>query len=89
MALMDKDRDKLQPIIKSYNCRIVSFVFHLLLQMPEGYAHRNDFERRIKKLRLSVLMDNRARKKARLACLFSFIGFGLVQKIFNKMKTRK
>lgn len=88
MALMDKDRDKLQPIIKSYNCRIVSFVFHLLLQMPEGYTHRNDFERRIKKLRLSVLMDNRARKKARLACLFSFIGFGLVQKIFNKVKTR-
>lgn len=89
MTLMDKDRDKLQPIIKSYNCRIVSFVFHLLLQMPAGYAHRNDFERRIKKLRLSVLMDNRARKKARLACLFSFIGFGLVQKIFNKVKTRK
>lgn len=89
MALMDKDRDKLQPIIKSYNCRIVSFVFHLLLQMPEGYAHRNDFERRIKTIRLSVLMDNRARKKARLACLLSFIGFGVVQKIFNKVKTRK
>lgn len=89
MALMDKDRDKLQPIIKSYNCRIVSFVFHLLLQMPDGYAHRNDFERRIKTIRLSVLMDNRARKKARLACLLSFIGFGVVQKIFNKVKTRK
>ena len=89
MALMDKDRDKLQPIIKSYNCRIVSFVFHLLLQMPEGYAHRNDFERRIKTIRLSVLIDNRARKKARLACLLSFISFGVVQKIFNKVKTRK
>lgn len=88
IALMDKDRDILQPIIKSYNCRIVSFVFHLLLQMPEGYEHRNDFECRIKKIRLSVLMDNRARKKTRLACLFSFIGFGLVQKIFNKVKTR-
>ena len=89
MALMDKDSDKLQPIIKSYNCRIVSFVFHLLLQMPEGYAHRNDFERRIKTIRLSVLIDNRARKKARLACLLSFISFGVVQKIFNKVKTRK
>lgn len=89
MAMMDKDRDKLQPIINSYNCRIVSFVFHLLLQMPKGYEHRNDFEHRIKKIRLSVLMDNRARKKARLACFFSFVGFGLVQKIFNKVKTRK
>lgn len=89
MALMDKDRDKLQPIIKSYNCRIVSFVFHLLLQMPEGYEHRKDFENRIKKVRWSVLTDNRARKKARFACMLSFIGFGVVQKIFNKVKKRK
>lgn len=89
MALMDKDKDKLQPIIKSYNCRIVSFVFHLLLQMPEGYEHRQDFEGRIRKVRWSVLMDNRARKKARVASLLSFVGFGLVQKIFNKVKKRK
>lgn len=89
MALMDKDRDKLQAIIKSYNCRIASFAFHLLLQMPNGYEHRKDLERRIKMIRLSVLMDNRARKKARIACLLSFIGFGVVQKLFNKVKTRK
>lgn len=88
MALMDKDRDKLQPIIKSYNCRIVSFVFHLLLQMPERYVHRKDFEERIRKVRWSVLMDGRARKKARVACLISFVGFGIVQKVFNKVKTR-
>lgn len=89
MAMMDKDSDKLQPIINSYNCRIVSFAFHLLLQMPNGYEHRKDLERRIKMIRLSVLMDNRARKKARIACLLSFIGFGVVQKLFNKVKTRK
>lgn len=88
MAMMDKDRDNLQPIINSYNCRIVSFIFHLLLQMPDGYEHRKDFERRIKKIRWSVLMDNMARKKARFACLLSFIGFGLVKKIFNQVKTR-
>lgn len=88
MNLMDKDRDKLQPIIKSYNCRMVSFIFHLMLQMPSGYAHRKDFERRIRKVRWSVLMDCRARKKARIACLLSFLGFGVVQKIFNKVKTR-
>lgn len=88
MALMDKDRDKLQPIINSYNCRIVSFVFHLLLQMPERYVHRKDFEERIRKVRWSVLMDGRARKKARVACLISFVGFGIVQKVFNKVKTR-
>lgn len=88
MAMMDKDRDKLQPIIKSYNCRMVSFVFHLLLQMPEGYEHRKDFEQRIRKMRWSVLMDKKARKKARMACLMSFFGLGIVRKIFNKVKTR-
>ena len=89
MALMDKDRDKLQPIIKSYNCRIVNFMFHLLLQMPNGYKHRKDIENRIRKVRWSVLMDNRARKKARIACLLSFVSFELVQNVFNKLKIRK
>lgn len=89
MALMDKDKEKLLPIIKSYNCRIVSFVFHLLLQMPKGYVHRKDFEERIRKVRWSVLTDRRARKKARLACMLSFVGFGVVQRIFDKVKERR
>lgn len=89
MALMDKEKDKLHPIIKSYNCRMASFIFHLLLQMPEGYVHRKDFEERIKKIRWSVLTDIRARKNARLACLLSFVGFDLVQSVFNRVKKRK
>ncbi len=88
MALMDRDRDKLLPIIKSYDCRMVSFVFHLLLQMPEGYEHRKDFEERIRRVRWEVLTDGRARKHTRIACLLTYISFGLVQRIFNKVKIR-
>lgn len=88
MALMDKDKDKLKPIIKSYNCRILSFAFHLLLQMPNGYSHRKDFEARIRKLRWYVLTDSKARKKARFACLLSYVSFNLVQIVFNKVRTR-
>ena len=89
MAMMDKDKDKLAPIIKSYDCRMISFLFHLMLQMPKGYEHRKDFERRIKSVRWGVLTDGRARKKARIACLLSYFGgFGIVQKIFNTVKTR-
>lgn len=89
MAMMDKDRDKLLPIIKSYDCRMVSFSFHLMLQMPKGYEHRKEFEDRIKNVRLEVLTDRRARKKARIACLLSYLGgFGMVQKIFNKVRSR-
>lgn len=89
MAMMDRDRDKLQPIIKSFNCRMVSFSFHLMLQMPEDYANCKQFVDRIKSVRWSVLTDSKARKKARIACLLSYLGgFRLVQKIFNKVKTR-
>lgn len=89
MAMMDKDRAKLSFIIKSYDCRIVSFSFHLMLQMPKGYKHRKDFETRIKNVRWEVLTDRRARKKARIACLLSYLGgFGIIQKIYNKTKTR-
>lgn len=88
MTIMDRDQEKLQSIIRSYNCRMVSFVFHLMLQMPDGYEHRKNFEDKIRKVRWSVLTDRKARKKARIACLLSFVGFGVVQKIFNKVKTR-
>lgn len=89
MAMMDEDSDKLLPIIKSYDCRMVSFSFHLMLQMPKEYSHRKNFENRIKAVRWEVLTDKRARKKARLACLLSYVGgFTIVQKVYNKVKSR-
>lgn len=89
MAMMDKDRNILQPILKSYDCRMVSFSFHLMLQMPNGYENRKEFENRIKNVRWEVLTDHKARKYARIACLLSYFGgFYLVEKIFNKVKSR-
>lgn len=89
IQLMDKDKEKLAPIMRSYNCRIVSFAFHLMLQMPKGYIHRNEFEDRIKSVRWQVLTDSKARKNTRIACLLSYVGgFDMVQRIFNRIKTR-
>lgn len=89
MSMMDKDCAMLLPIIKSYDCRMVSFSFHLMLQMPKGYEHRKDFENRIKSVRWEVLTDKQARKKARIACLLSYLGgFKIVQSIYNRVKTR-
>lgn len=89
LDMMDKDRDKFAQIIKSYNCRVVSFLFHLMLQMPQNYAHRKAIENRIKAVRWNVLTDKRARKKARIACLLSYMGgFGIVQRMYNRVKTR-
>ena len=88
MVMMEQDAARFSTVIRSFHCRMVSFMFHLMLQMPENYAHRKDFENRIRKVRWSVLTDRRARKKTRVACLLSFAGFGLVQKVFNKIKKR-
>lgn len=88
IALMDQDQDKLQPIIKSYNCRVVSFIFHLLLQMPMEHEQRKSLETIICKKRWLILTDVKARKKTRLACLLSYFSFDLVQKLFNKIKIR-
>lgn len=59
-----------------------------MLQMPREYEHRKSFEDRIRKIRWSILTDSKARKKARIACLLSYLGFDVVQRIFNRVKTR-
>lgn len=88
IELMERDKKRMQPIIKSYNCRIVSFLFHLMLQMPKEQIYRSNIETMIRKMRWSVMLDRRARKKTRIACLLSFCGFQTTQKIFNKVKPR-
>lgn len=89
ISLMSKDKIKLLPIIKSYNCRVVSFAFHLLLQMPYNFKFRKEIEIFIKGLRKGVLVDFKARKATRFACLLSYISFNLVQIVYNKIKINK
>jgi glycosyltransferase involved in cell wall biosynthesis len=86
---MEEHRDLLKPIIKSYKCRMISFAYHMILKMPKDYNKRYIFEDMIKRYRLSVLFDNRARKKARLACLVSFCGFKTVEILFRIVDRRR
>lgn len=89
ITMMEIDKKVLKPIIKSLNCRIASFSFHLMLQMPEGYQGRWEFEKRIRRVRWEILTNRRARIKTRVACLLTYFGdFEIVQKIFNKVKSR-
>ena len=83
MCLMDNDHSRLLPILRSYDCRMTSFAFHILLQMPTNNSGRKLLEERIRIKRWSVLTDRRARKKTRIACLLSYVSFGLVQRVFN------
>lgn len=86
--LMESHLDILGKVIQAYQCRMMSFFFHLLLKMPDGYEHRNMLYKRIKAIRWSVLCNSRARKKARVASLLSYLGLGSVKGVFHLIDKR-
>lgn len=86
---MEDHKTELLPIIKSYKCRMISLSYHMLLKMPEDYYKRYVFENMIRDYRREVLFDSKARKKARLACLASYLGFGTVKCLFSVVDRRK
>lgn len=86
---MEEHNEVLFPIIKSYKCRMISLAYHMLLKMPENYEKRYVFEDIIRNYRREVLFDSKARKKARLACLASYLGFGTVKVLFWLIDRRK
>lgn len=87
--MMDKETEIISKIQKAYNCRMLSFSFHLLLKMPEKYENRKILYLRIKALRKSVLFDVKARSKARVACLLSYFGLNTVKRVFALIDQRK
>ena len=86
--LMESHLDILGKVMKAYQCRMMSFFFHLLLKMPDGYEQRNMLYKRIKAIRWSVLCNSRARKKARVASLLSYFGLGVVKGVFHLIDRR-
>ena len=86
--LMESHLDILGKVMQAYQCRMMSFFFQLLLKMPDGYEHRNMLYKRIKAIRWSVLCNSRARKKARVASLLSYLGLGSVKGVFHLIDKR-
>lgn len=80
---MDQYQHVLQPIIKSYICRKVSFAFRMLIKMPEDYNNAQYFRNIIKTNRLTVLMDRNARLKTKMACFISFLGISCLKIILK------
>lgn len=86
--LMESHLDILGKVMQAYQCRMMSFFFHLLLKMPDGYEHRDVLYNRIKAIRWSVLCNSKARKKARVASLLSYLGLGSVKGVFHLIDKR-
>ena len=75
---------------QALDCRIVSFAFHILLEIPqEEKEMRCSLWDIIRRKRICVMFDGKARKKARGACLLSFGGMWLVNLFASYGKSRK
>ena len=82
---LEQDYPKMTPTVqKALDCRIVSFLFHILLAVPEKEKEmRATLLKGIKSRRRKVLFDSKARKKARAACLLSYGGLPIIN-LFSK-----
>lgn len=80
----------LKPIEKAVRCRMLSFCLHILLEMPAGYLDKRKHVliNYVKRNRWKVLTDARARKKARVGALISYLGLNTARKILNRVKER-
>lgn len=81
--------DMLKPIMKSYQCRMLSFACHLLLKMPEDYKDRKIIVNLLLNNRKTVLFDRHARPKARIAAFISYFGFPALKWAFSFIDRRK
>lgn len=81
--------DLIEPIKKSYQCRMFSFACHLLLKMPKNYSKRCVIESLLYDNRKTVLFDSHARPKARLASFISYLGFPVLELLFKIVDKRK
>lgn len=73
---------------RSFICRKLSFFFHIYLALPPNEKNKKEVVKMIKENRHIVLFDSKARKKARIAALCSYVGLGLVSFLFRFVNKR-
>lgn len=90
LDMIQNHATELKPIEKAVRCRLLSFCLHILLEMPAEYPDKRKqvLIEYVKRNRWKVLMDNRARKKARVGALISYLGLNTTRKILNRVKER-
>lgn len=88
---LEADRVRMpERVRRALDCRIVSFAFHILLEVPqEEKEMRRSLLEIIRRKRIRVLLDGRARRKTRGACLLSLAGMWLVNLFTGCVKLRK
>ena len=72
----------------AYYCRVLSFAFHILLAMPDGYPRKKELYAKVREYRSRVLFNSKARKKTRVAALLSYLGPDAVRSCFKLVRHR-
>ena len=70
-------------MIKALEVKMISVWFHVFLQLPKDDKRVEELKKRIIENRKAVLKNKRIRKKTRIACLSSYLGFGFVRFLFG------
>lgn len=91
LELLQSYSEELKPVEKAARCRLLSFCMHILLEMPANYpdSRKQILINFIKANRWKVITDCKARKKARIGALISFLGLDITRKLLNIVKERK
>lgn len=87
--VMNSYEKKLADISVAMKSKLSAFCFHLLLKMPYGYEKEYILKYYIKDVRWVVVCNGKARLKTRLACLSTYLGFGVTKKLFYFVDRRK
>lgn len=88
---LEADREKMpKQVQRALDCRIVSFAFHILLEVPQERVDMHcHLLKIIRQKRVQVLLDKQARKKTRAACLLSMGGMWVINIFTDHGKSRK
>lgn len=91
LEMIQEHAGELEPIKKAVRCRLLSFCYHILLEMPVNYqdTRKKILIDYVKANRWKVLVDNKARKKARIAAICSYLGMDIMRKLLNRKNKRK
>jgi len=87
---LEKDNwNLISQVLPAYRSRYLSFCLHLLLKAPKDYERIDFLWNKVKEFRLRVILDTRARPKARIAALISYLGIDMLKKAFSYVDKRK
>lgn len=81
--------DLTSQVLPAYRSRYLSFCMHLLLKAPEDYYKMDVLWNKVKSFRLPVILDRRARPKARVAAILSYFGLSVLKAAFKFVDQRK